>query len=201
MFLELKSLVNPVDRFLPGVSLSIAVDSAVSVVWNPGRLTRSQLSYRPVLHTGAFPSLPLAGLLWSFSTCFSLFLVVFLPFYAFAFFPLSNYNTAILWCFQEFFLGPPRIPKSRDKIFSCNLCMHCWMHVASSRHLTWCGCCRAPVELYCLGEDEKTGSGMFGPVSLVPVCIYNPELVGSADLELADGKTGHSYLETRGKNI
>lgn len=65
------------------------------------------------------------------------FLIVFLPFYAFAFFLLSNYNTAILWCFQEVFLGPPRIPKYSDKIFSCNICMNCWVHVASSQPLTW----------------------------------------------------------------
>lgn len=91
------------------------------------------------------------------------------------FFPLSNYNTALLWCFQEFFLGPPRIPKSRDKVFSCNLCVHCWMHVASSQHLTWCGCCRAAAELYYLGEDEKTDPGMFGPVTVWFLCVFTTQ--------------------------
>lgn len=115
MFLELNSIMNPVVGFFPAVSLSMAVDSAVTVVWKPGRAANGQLSYQPVLHTRAFlssclirKSLPLAGSILKLLQFLFPFLIFFHPFYAFGFSPLNNCNTASFGVFRSLDLGPPK---------------------------------------------------------------------------------------------
>lgn len=109
-------------------------------------------------------------ILWSFCSCFFLLLFFFLPFHAFEFLPLSSYNTAILWCFQEFGFRFPQgsqNPMTKHILVSSACTAGCMAHSINT-----CECCQLAVVLYCLMKDDKTGLDMFGPVTVWFFCIF-----------------------------